>query len=576
MRQWFIRVADKRSLKQKFFFLFIVILIGFMTTGIVSLSQANKLMNSLDEMYNTHMKSVIRSEGMMISFKQATAYLERMAESEDLNVAVWHWEDYERYMKQVKDAHSDFMSLQTNLGINETLNQLSSNLLKMEQMANEIHRLAEHKNFTAAQELYEDQGAPLNKLMFDQMKSLEGASLKASEDIYNSNQASAKSEMWKSMIIVIVICAFVAGICILIMRSVNRPVMKLQALMAKAASGDLRVECDELSNNEMGKLSQSFNHMIHSLRDLVFHIKSSSHQLADSASHVADYTERSHENAKQTVSTMGLAAERVNQQQLSTSETSTAMEEMSRGIEDIVNAAGEAMELAIDAGVHSQAGTVQMQQAIDKMKLIRSAVESAAAVVQEMNEYSASIHKVVATVQGISKMTSLLALNASIEAARAGEHGRGFSVVAEEVHKLAAQTSDSLKDIEQVIANLSLGTSHVNEAMEDVQEHVNSGEQTIELAGQCFMEIDLQVQQVSAQMQAVSAATEEMSASSEEIAASTIEVSKLADQSMQDTQHVMNMTKDQLESMSQISSTVEELHKLSDGLESRVNQFELE
>lgn len=97
-----------------------------------------------------------------------------------------------------------------------------------------------------------------------------------------------------------------------------------------------------------------------------------------------------------------------------------------------------------------------------------------AMMVEELNDSSSKINKVIEMVKSISGQTNLLALNSAIEAARAGEHGKGFAIVADEVRKLADQTKDSVEQIADLIGMSNGITKHVVQAIHEIQELVNN------------------------------------------------------------------------------------------------------
>lgn len=575
MNRWK-EIVDRRSMKQKFIALLTVILVSLMVTGITSMVHSNKLMNSLDEMYNRHMKSVVSTENMMISFKQAYIFVQRMVESPNLSTAEWHISDYKQQMKKVDESFEQYKQLQVSSMNSELDRRLDKSLADYKETVKILIDYVNQKDFDSAKLLYQDKNAPQQKITYDQMKTIETTTLSTAEHIFLDQKASGQVRMWISLIVLISVCVVSVGMGVLMMRSIERPIAKLQLLMGKAAGGDLRVEAEVVSDNEMGKLSQSFNQMIYGLRDLVAHIQANSVKLMDGAHEASAETHSTHEHAQHISKSMDHIGEQMSRQQSTSIETTQAMDEMSRGMQNIVDAAGQVTELSMEVSSHSEAGTEQMQLAVEEMVRIRQSVESAVEVAKQLNSHSTAIRQVVSTVQDVSTQTSLLSLNASIEAAHAGEHGRGFSVVAEEVRLLATQSSESLRDIEQVLADIRQDTQRVTEAMNDVHRHVNNGERTIQYAGETFISINQQVQEVVSQMQMVSAATEQMSACAQEVNATSVTSASVADQSLQEAKQIGQMTQQQLDAMGTITETMNELMDMASGLDKRVNQFILD
>ena len=135
-------------------------------------------------------------------------------------------------------------------------------------------------------------------------------------------------------------------------------------------------------------------------------------------------------------------------------QTAGAMEELTQGMQSIVNTSSSVNELSAQSALDAESGNKLMKQMIQQMDTIQNSVHSGVKQVETMKEQSEEIVKIIDVMQGITSQINLLALNAAIEAARAGESGRGFAIVADEVRKLAEQSSDSAKQIENLITKL--------------------------------------------------------------------------------------------------------------------------
>lgn len=575
MKTLFVKM-DESSIKLKFRILLSVLLIGFILSGLLSHGTSNRLLSSMNSMYNRDMKSIIHIENMMINYQQASIFLELMIESRDPGSIPWHWADYESNMTEVEQSRSSFIDLQNSAANNTEQDQLSSSINQYKQFATEVMGLLDKQDYDGANQLYLDQGIKLQKNAYNEMKSLETNVLHSAEQIYTTQQAEGKWDIWIGIILLVVVCAISFLLSGQIRNSILRPVQKMQELMAKAASGDLRIHSQISGKNEMSQLSRSFNEMINGLRTLVSSIQSSTAQIMHGTAAVAVNTDKSQRNAERTALTMNQVGNQVSIQRDSTMETTKAMEEMAHSIQEIVNSTGNANDFTTGTSKISESGTAQMWLAIDKMNRISEAVEKTISIVMGMSTRSTSVQNVVSGIKDISKQTSLLSLNASIEAAHAGEHGRGFNVVAGEVRKLAEQSNQSLYDIENAMSEIRKDIMLIAHSMKEVQQYVNEGESTLKHAGQSFMGINEQVQQFAAMMQNMLAATEEMSASSQEVTSATIEVYKIAERSMVATNEVSEMTQEQLESMTQISGTMDKLNEMAYRLETLVKQFQMD
>ena len=152
---------------------------------------------------------------------------------------------------------------------------------------------------------------------------------------------------------------------------------------------------------------------------------------------------------------------------------------LTQGMQSIVNTSSSVNELSAQSALDAESGNKLMKQMIQQMDTIQNSVHSGVKQVETMKEQSEEIVKIIDVMQGITSQINLLALNAAIEAARAGESGRGFAIVADEVRKLAEQSSDSAKQIENLITQVMGTTNHTVHMMGKVDNEVQAGTQVV-------------------------------------------------------------------------------------------------
>lgn len=350
----------------------------------------------------------------------------------------------------------------------------------------------------------------------------------------------------RSVSVMVAILLGAVALCIvcalLIINSIVKPIKKLTDVADKLAIGDVNVNIRSDSNDEIGKLMESFESMIENIRNQAFAAEKIA--LGDLSVDVAIRSENDllgktlHQLVEQNnevISSISAASEQVaaGAKQVSDSsislaqgamEQASSIEELTASIDEIYaqtkhNAenANQANGLAEDTKDLAQQGNTQMQEMLLAMN--------------DINESSANISKIIKVIDDIAFQTNILALNAAVEAARAGQHGKGFAVVAEEVRDLAARSANAANEttnmIESSIKKAEDGTKIAHETAGALVRIVDGVDKVAKLISNIsessneqavgISQINQGISQVSQVIQSNSATSEQSAAASEEL-----------------------------------------------------------
>ena len=289
--------------------------------------------------------------------------------------------------------------------------------------------------------------------------------------------ASARDLMIYTLIVALLCAAATAGILILVVNQLTRPLRTLGRTMTDLSSGDadLRVKLEVKGTDELAVIGKGFNAFVEKIHAVLLQVQASADNVARASAEIAQGNN-------------DLSA-RTEQQASSLEETAASVEELTGTVKENADHARQANQLAASASSVAQKSGEVVGKVIETMTSI--------------NDSSNKIVDIISVIDGIAFQTNILALNAAVEAARAGEQGRGFAVVATEVRNLAQRSAAAAKDIKVLIG--------------DSVEKVEAGSKLVDQAGRTMDDIVASITRVTDIMSEITAASSEQSAGIEQV-----------------------------------------------------------
>ena len=280
-------------------------------------------------------------------------------------------------------------------------------------------------------------------------------------------------------------------------------ILRLLDEIGNLASGDLTVRA-RVTEHMTGAIADSINYTIDELRRLVAGITSV-------AQHVTTATQEA-----QTVSTQLLQA--TQKQATEIQATGQSVAHMAQSMNQVSASANDSAKVAETSLLAAGKGAQAVQNAIRGMNDIRDQIQETSKRIKRLGESSQEIGEIVQLISDITEQTNVLALNAAIQAASAGEAGRGFTVVAEEVQRLAERSAEATKHIGAIVKSIQRDTQDAVEAMERSTRGVVEGTRTADEADQALREIEKISNRLAELIGSISNATQQQANSAGEVA----------------------------------------------------------
>lgn len=373
--------------------------------------------------------------------------------------------------------------------------------------------------------------------------------------------------------IALIAIVIVIGITLFVANRITKPLTTLASQVQLVANGDLTVQAEVSSKDEIATLAGGFNAMVHKLRELIVQVQSNSEQVAASSEELTASAQQSGLAAGQVAAAITEVAESTAMQLNAANETTAIVQQMANRLQQVTVSVHQATGKSAQVADAAKDGSKLVEKAVNQMATIERTVSISAEVVGKLGERSMEIGQIVDTISGIAGQTNLLALNAAIEAARAGEQGRGFAVVSEEVRKLAEQSQEAAKQISTLIAQIQGDTNEAVIAMNNGTNEVKIGAEVVNGAGTAFQDIAELVTQVSEQVQDVVRAIEQMAGGSQEIIIAVRDIDNMSRKTAEEAQTVSAATEEQAASMEEIAAASQSLAHMAGNLQAAVSKF---
>lgn len=381
---------------------------------------------------------------------------------------------------------------------------------------------------------------------------------------------------WFILVWLLIFLGIALVLAYLMIRSISKPLSMLRRAMRQLAEGNLeRIANLKVNGDEIGETVRAYLEAVDRLRELIDNIKKMSASLA---SVVMEVSPQITEAGKAS----GLISEIMLELANGTQEQALAADKGAASVSEIVERVkkvDQEVQVIVDYSSSAIGEAGNGKEDIDALTVhvngLTESSQQTTGVIQKLSGQSEQIGEIIRSLQEISEKTKLLALNAAIEAARAGEYGKGFSVVAQEVGKLAELSSGSIQNIESVLNEIHLLISQAAAATREGLVSAQEESQIVRNTGDRFRNIFSTITSVDEEIRVVARETSSLNLANQKVLDAINTIVAISQETAASTENVSSSADSQTQNVERIIAAMNELNRFSQELSVTVERFKL-
>ena len=388
--------------------------------------------------------------------------------------------------------------------------------------------------------------------------------------------------VYKNTLIIVIglltICAAITLILsIIIIRSIVEPVRNVTTKLKEISdsNGDLTQRIGYKSKDEIGELSNSFDTFMDKLQSIIREVANSAQTISTSSDQLSKSTGATTESVEGISKTIMAISESTSDSASAAEETTASLEEAANFSQETARASKNTARNSKKAKEQAEFGAAKISEVVSSITDIASSSKDVSIIIDELDSSSKKIGDIIKIITSISEQTNLLALNAAIEAARAGEAGRGFNVVADEIRKLADESSNAAKEISDLVRENQIKSASAVNSVDEVEKKVALGVEIASQVGESIDSIIENIQVMVNDIEQIDLANEQQAQSSKEIEKAISNIATTSNEIAGGTEDISAGIQEQLSTMTEMEQTTEKLSQMAKVLSEITSGFKV-
>lgn len=373
---------------------------------------------------------------------------------------------------------------------------------------------------------------------------------------------------------VILIIGFI--LCVSFSYVLIRNLRKLKSKIKTVKDGDLTVQVNISSNDEVGSIADAFQSMVENMASIIRNIRNNTKGVVDQVRYLDDSVNVTHKATEDITRTVQEIATGSFEQVSNAEHISKSMENVFNEVERITKNIELVTKDSGNSVKEAEKASEILKDSVNKINVVNDTIENSSDIMKNLKEKFDEVLSFSKVVNDIADQTNLLALNATIESARAGEAGRGFGVVAGEISKLAQQADEASNQINNLIQVMQVDIDQSCSVIESGVLQAREGVHAITNVETFFDKLSESNHSLDDNINKVSYAIIEIERNSKEVYDKILELSEISKEFHRYSEETMSSTEEQFAIVTQMQEYLTDVKEIIEGLSITVNEFKVE